>query len=189
MEEKSAADLQILRAGEMMSDPTVSEEDKNKAALLIMFDQSDKFKKSDDFQKFSAEWAEVQIPLMTALRFEGSIVKTYNPHIDNLSGAYLEYVTGSYIINIDAEDAQSMDEIDNMGYLAIKIFKDNHSKSVENGESQTDGDMIELIADGCILNIEVGKQICQTLKEGDEATAISLIKTYHQLIEEDLIPK
>lgn len=181
--EKAASNQRVLAVGEMMSDPSVSEIHKDVACLLVLESMMTEHMKSPAFKEHTDKWTKIQTAMMESLKFGGSTVEIYDPQTDGLSGAFLEYVTGIYEVEIDVEDADSLDDI---ACFVVKVYKSRGSRKRSGRESKNEKDedesgSIALIADGCVKNIEAAQRVCQLLKDGNEEHALALLKDFDEL--------
>ena len=164
--EKIARDLVISK---IMMVPNITEMTDNPDTITLI-DMIKNFQQTDEYKAESKRWRDIQVPIMETLKFEGCEVKTYDSEVDGLSGAYLRYTSSPYIVDIDAEDVESLEEIRTKGYLTIMIFK-----RIE------DADDYNVLADGVVANITQAMKICQSLTSGSEKEATALVKTYDEL--------
>lgn len=110
-------------------------------------------------------WKKLQTPIMESLKFEGTEVKARDFE-DSLWGCYLEWKCPRFLVEIDVEDVESIEEVDffrvDIEDLALLEL------DPEGGEGA--------YTSGYTQDIETVKKVCYHLSRGEKDTALSLLE-------------
>lgn len=70
------------------------------------------------------EWINAQLPIFEWLVsiIPGGVIRFYNEASDGLVGPYISVCVGHFVLEIDIEDARSLEEYDNRRVVDIKVF-------------------------------------------------------------------